>query len=229
MLNHLKKFVPQSMRGIIRAFSAETCNYFMHAQGLLSAGRFKNLPDLKLNCGCGKNTKDGWVNIDMYPGADLCLDLRKPLPFKPESVSIVYSEHFFEHLEYPDEAMSFLHECLRVLVPGGVCHVVVPDFRKLMQAYLDDDELFFQHNAEWWRPTWAETPIECLNVLVRGGHHFCYDFNALARALNYAGFDSVARRSMDPLIDSPSRELESLYVTAVKPLIGACVGEVNPK
>jgi len=86
----------------------------------------------------------------------------------------------------------------------------------LLRAYLDDDEIYFQTNAAYWRPVWAVTPIECLNALIRGGHQFCYDFKALARALNTAGFDSVAQRGMDPLLDSPSHEFESLYVTAVK-------------
>ena len=32
---------------------------------------------LRLNCGCGPNVKEGWINIDLFsPRADLQLDLR---------------------------------------------------------------------------------------------------------------------------------------------------------
>jgi len=99
-----------------------------HRSSLKRAKEFSSRANLKLNIGCGSNLKADWVNIDLFQKADLQLDIRENLPFADESVSIVYSEHFFEHLEYPDEALKFLRESWRVLTPGGIFSLGIPDF-----------------------------------------------------------------------------------------------------
>ena len=65
--------------------------------------------DIKLNIGCGPNRKPSWVNIDLLPDVDVSLDIREPMPFPDNSVTIVYSEHFFEHLDYPSPAKQLLN------------------------------------------------------------------------------------------------------------------------
>ena len=50
----------------------------------------------------------------------MSLDMREPLPFSDDSVSIIYSEHFFGHLDYPNVAKMFLQECFRVLELDGI-------------------------------------------------------------------------------------------------------------
>ena len=77
--------------------------------------------NLKLHVGCGPKLKQGWINVDLVDGADIALDLRRPLPFADGSCEIVYAEHFFEHLDYPNDADAFLSECHRVLRRGGGC------------------------------------------------------------------------------------------------------------
>ena len=62
------------------------------------------------------------------------MDLTKPLPLSDESVSAVFSSHVFEHLFF-DEVDRLVREIRRVLVPGGVCRVVVPDLEKIMPLY----------------------------------------------------------------------------------------------
>ncbi len=81
----------------------------LHRRGQRQARRYLNRNALRLNVGCGSNVKEGWLNIDLFGGCDLHLDLRRDLPFRTGSASIVYTEHFFEHLEYPHEAMNFLN------------------------------------------------------------------------------------------------------------------------
>jgi len=48
------------------------------------------------------------------------------LPFTDMMFNYIFSEHFFEHL-FLDEAVDLLRECRRVLTPGGVIRICVPD------------------------------------------------------------------------------------------------------
>jgi SAM-dependent methyltransferase len=62
-------------------------------------------------------------------------DLRKGIPYASDSVDAVYHSHFLEHLDRP-HARSFLLEVLRVLKPGGIQRIAVPDFERLCADYL---------------------------------------------------------------------------------------------
>ena len=114
----------------------------------------------KLNLGCGPNAPKDWVNIDgswnawisNHPqvpkvftflrvisknnaGArwnvrPLVHDLTRPLPFSENSASVIYGAHVLEHL-YLADAQRLLAECKRVLVPGGVIRLVVPDLHSI--------------------------------------------------------------------------------------------------
>lgn len=78
--------------------------------------------DLKLNLGCGAFPRKEFINIDIDPKApaDIRLDTRKPLPFKDNTVSYIYSEHFFEHIDYLHlTAFRILKDWLRLLHKGG--------------------------------------------------------------------------------------------------------------
>lgn len=63
-------------------------------------------------------------------------DLSRGLPFESNSVDVVYHSHMLEHL---DRAIvpGFLAEVLRVLKPGGIQRVVVPDLEVLCGRYLE--------------------------------------------------------------------------------------------
>jgi SAM-dependent methyltransferase len=63
-------------------------------------------------------------------------NLSKGIPSTDSSVDVVYHSHMLEHLER-DVAGLFMREVLRVLKPGGVLRVVVPDFERCCREYLD--------------------------------------------------------------------------------------------
>lgn len=114
----------------------------------------------RVNLGSGPRAAPGWINLDgswqarlagrpclarvveWATGRDAghwsrdvrCHDVRRGLPFADRSVAIVYASHFLEHLTR-DEAAFVLREAWRVLQPGGVCRMVVPDLEAAIAAY----------------------------------------------------------------------------------------------
>ena len=75
---------------------------------------------LRLNLGCGRDIRPGWVNIDCapLPGVDHVVDFDgKPvLPFADDSVAYSEGSHVVEHLRDP---LPFMAELWRVTEPGG--------------------------------------------------------------------------------------------------------------
>jgi len=189
----------------------------LHRAALKQVHRYSG-SELKLHLGCGRNRKAGWVNIDLSDEADLHLDLREPLPFAENSASMIYSEHFLEHLEYPDQALNFLKGSLRVLRPGGLFSVGVPDTEGPLKSYASGDDGYFLDVREHWHPAWCNTRMHNLNYHFRqkGQHKYAYDYETLARVLDEAGFVSVARRPFKPDLDDARRGPGTIYVDAHK-------------
>jgi len=91
-----------------------------------------------LNLGCGALCVEGWVNADVAPSRPdvIPLDASGPLPFAHARFEAVYCSHVLEHLPR-DAAPGLMAECLRVLRPGGILRVAVPDLETIARLYLD--------------------------------------------------------------------------------------------
>jgi hypothetical protein len=93
----------------------------------------------KANLACGNSfvVGDGWVNLDFAPmSADVTgANLLGRLPFEPESLRLVYSSHFLEHIPR-SRVSAFLSECRRILQPDGTLRLVLPDFEEMAREYL---------------------------------------------------------------------------------------------
>ncbi|HYP54083.1 MAG TPA: methyltransferase domain-containing protein, partial [Pyrinomonadaceae bacterium] len=92
-----------------------------------------------LNLGCGPRFRPGpdWVNVDFTSAhpAVLAHDLRRGVPFPEGTFDAVYHSHVLEHFS-PRDAEPFVRECFRVLRPGGVLRVAVPDLEQICRLYL---------------------------------------------------------------------------------------------
>lgn len=109
-----------------------------------------------LNLGCGSRYHPDWINIDIAPeGAGIIQhDLSRGIPLPDASCDVVYHTAVLEHIRRAD-ALAFLRECNRVLKPGGIIRVGVPDLEKICQIYLlklqaalNDDEAA-AHDYDW--------------------------------------------------------------------------------
>ena len=95
------------------------------------------MKNLNLACGRVYITNDDWINLD-YVSSDPHVrraNLLGTLSFDSNSISLVYSSHFLEHIPF-NQVPSFLKECYRVLKPGGVIRLVLPDFEEMCREYL---------------------------------------------------------------------------------------------
>jgi len=97
----------------------------------------------KINLACGDTFIDAneWINFDYASSSPAVrkANLLGHLPLKTGSASLVYSSHFLEHIPY-SKVPSFIAECYRILQPGGVLRLVLPDFENLCRAYLEKRE-----------------------------------------------------------------------------------------
>jgi SAM-dependent methyltransferase len=83
---------------------------------------------LILDVGCGGNKVRGTLGVDRLslPGVDIVCDFEQsPLPFKENSVDVIYTRHTLEHIS---DLEHILREFLRVLKPDGRLSVTVPHF-----------------------------------------------------------------------------------------------------
>jgi SAM-dependent methyltransferase len=96
----------------------------------------RTLP-LLVNIGCGAVFHKDWVNLDVAPSdpAVRRWDARSGLPFDDGAVVACYASHVLEHLSKV-EASRLLAECQRVLRPGGVIRLVVPDLEGIARHYV---------------------------------------------------------------------------------------------
>lgn len=173
---------------------------------------------LRLNLGCGPNVKAGWVNIDQAAPGALPLDLREDLPFPDGSVDWIYSEHFFEHLEYPREVRHLLAEARRVLVPDGRLTIGVPRVENALRDYASGSDAWFALMREGIHPAWCNTRMHNINYLFRqeGEHQYAYDFETLATVLRESGFEGSHEREWDAATDDERRK-GTMYVESRRP------------
>jgi predicted SAM-dependent methyltransferase len=126
---------------------------------------------------------------------------------------------FFEHLHHPRDTTRFLLEAFRLLEPGGISSVGVPDTEWPLKAYSDDKDNYFGNAEKIFHPPKCKTKLDHINYHFRqdGEHKYAWDFETLKNALEDIGFRNCTRRDFDLALDSESRFLGTLYVDCVRP------------
>jgi SAM-dependent methyltransferase len=146
------------------------------------------------------------------------------IPCDNGSVAAVYSSHMIEHLDR-NEARAFLTEVKRVLQPGGVVRLAVPDLSRLVQAYVatgDADGFVAGTHMGLERPAGLRGWLKW--ALVGPRHHlWMYDGDSLCKLLREAGFGEVAvvppgltKIALPGELDLRERASESVYAEAVR-------------
>ena len=91
-----------------------------------------------LNLGCGNNFHPEWTNIDFTSTGTgvIAHNLLQGIPCNNESFDVIYHSHVLEHFS-KDKAKNFIAECFRVLKPGGLIRIAVPDLEQIAKLYLE--------------------------------------------------------------------------------------------
>lgn len=181
---------------------------------------------IKLNIGCGPNGQfEGFDNLDNSPSVTISkyplikklllffgmvtkdqfeanwdkvikCDASKRLPYKDESVNIIYSSHFLEHI--PEEkGIQVLRECYRVLIKGGVMRLVVPDLLWYAEHYVTETRKIVSgktiSNDRSIHDKFLNTVYGAYIKRKRYGaeHCYMYDLPTLNQCLINAGFQDI--------------------------------------
>lgn len=86
---------------------------------------------------------EGWEVLNAVPGdhVDHLGNAKDLSIFPDETFQEVYASHVAEHLDYKDELEQTLREWRRVLKPGGLLFLSVPDMDVLAGLFLNKQEL----------------------------------------------------------------------------------------
>jgi predicted O-methyltransferase YrrM len=180
-----------------------------------------SLPAARMNWGCGRHPVAGWLNSDIRsaPGVQLVGDIRDGLALADECLDYVVSIHALQTIPHPD-LVPVLQELRRVLKPGGVLRLGLPDLGRGVAAWQRGDRDYFQVPDE---------DASCLSgklatQLVWYGYSVSlFTPEWIGELLERAGFASVhpcgfqaTSSAIDEIVSLDNREAETLFVEAVR-------------
>lgn len=99
---------------------------------------------MHLNLGCGKTKLPGYINIDCNPMVepDMVHDISIIFPFDADSIDEIRAHDVLEHVPTLS-TMPVIAEIWRILKPGGIFDVQVPDAEHGQGAFMDPTHINF--------------------------------------------------------------------------------------
>ncbi len=129
---------------------------------------------LKLHLGCGPRNIPGFIHVDIIdaPHIDYRSSVDNLCDFSDGSVDLIYASHVLEHFGR-HEVEAVLKGWYRVLVPGGMARIAVPDFAAVVALYGQEG---------------LKDGLSGLVGLVCGGQRNQYDFHKIIFDESYLSF-----------------------------------------
>ncbi len=180
---------------------------------------------VKLHIGCGKRDfGPSWIHIDGGSFDHVKHHDITKLPFKSGSVDVIYASHVISYFNRRD-ALFVLLEWHRVLKPGGMIRLAVPDFEAMARLYITDP---FTYSLDCFLgPLYGRMQMDGKDIY----HKTTYDYVGLSVMFQDAGFKNIGRydwRYTDhahhddhsqaylPKMDKENGNLISLNMEAIK-------------
>jgi len=174
----------------------------------------------RLNLGCGPLGRDGWINVDRHalPGVNVCGDaVLDGLPFRTHSFDAAVAMHVLQDMPWGHIPVA-LRELHRVLVPGGVLRLGLPDLDRAIAAYQRGDAGYFHVPDSDARCIGAKLITQ---IIWYGSVFTPFTFEFAEELLVRAGFADVRRCGFGQSVHGDAqlaaldnRERESFYVEA---------------
>ena len=153
-----------------------------------------------------------WDTLDIVPRPKLTYLVDKDKPFEKiedNSYDIVYLSHVLEHVHWYN-VVDYLKEIYRILKPNGQVEIWVPDFRKIIDVYLnkektdgwkgpaylsDEDKEHIKQMPEWGQFQWILGRIFAYqdNDSDENLHRGAFDKKHLKDCLEKAGFKNIKK------------------------------------
>lgn len=175
----------------------------------------------RLNWGCGPTARYGWINadIDPWPGVQIVGDVLKGLPLAENSIDYIVSIHVLPEIAY-NNLDATLRELHRVLKPGGVLRLSLPDMDRAIRAYQSGDRDYFLIGDEVVKDLSAKLVVQ----LTWFGRSRCLFTDSMTRELlERNGFGNISSceyqqsaSGLAGITELDDRPLESFFIEGTK-------------
>lgn len=203
----------------------------------------------RVQYGCAWDAPESWTNFDSSPTLRLERlpllhrishkngrpfpksvrpgDIVTGLPIVNASCRLLYCSHVLEHLAF-DDCLTAISNSYRLLAPGGVWRIVLPDLRQEVEKYMKDSQATAAE--EFMRSSYlgmVERPrglgARLAEAFGNSRHLWMWDFESLSARLVAAGFFQVRRAQFGDSdyqdfadVENPERWAEALGVECRK-------------
>ena len=159
---------------------------------------------VKINIGCGwRDFGKDWIHID---GGDYShLDSKDifNLPQEDNSVDLIYASHIIEYFNR-EEVIDVLKEWVRVLKPGGILRLAVPDFETMVDLYWNGGYSI----EKFLGPLYGQMSMGEETIY----HKTTYDFDSLSYLLESIGMKDVKKYEWEDTEHSEFDDHSQAYI-----------------
>lgn len=135
-----------------------------------------------------------WDTLDIVSGGTYKSEWGEGLlPILDETYDFVFASHVLEHVPW-FQVENALREALRILKPGGKLQVWVPNFKVIVQAYLDGvcGDTWRKENPNGEFMTWVNGRLFTYGP-APNWHRCVFDSDSIRDHMIKAGFASVRK------------------------------------
>lgn len=138
---------------------------------------------VKLNLGARNRAVPGFLSVDcdQHQGVDIVADAADLSRFKDGQIEEILASHILEHFPH-HRTSAILKEWARVLKPGGILYIAVPDFERAV-------EIYSRYGMTKWLRNWLYGDQAYQTAF----HYTAFDAASLKSALLEAGFSEASR------------------------------------
>lgn len=163
------------------------------------AGVLTGLPEgICLHVG-GTTPRKGWTILNAVPGehVDVLGDCRDLSTFASAGCSLIYASHVLEHLGYDRDLPHVLAEFRRLLAPGGVLLISVPDLDVLCRWFASpelsaQDRFFVMRMMFGGRTDAYDVHLSGLNLEILADFLGGAGFSRLQRVTTFGLFEDTS-------------------------------------